>query len=132
MVLRIIYIGLIIVALAGIFGNMSSPGDLGTTFQSLQTSITTVVYAGEIEEIRTAVDEFLVLRTIQGTQDGKVLAEKIDERLNNLELVKMYCEQEISTLELSYEYNPYEKIQQICPKLKDLSFLKAVELFRLI
>lgn len=132
MVLRIIYIGLIVVALAGIFGNMSSPGDLGTTFQSLQTSITTVAYAGEIEEIRTAVDEFLVLRTIQGTQDGKVLAEKIDERLNNLELVKMYCEQEISTLELSYEYNPYEKIQQICPKLKDLSFLKAVELFRLI
>lgn len=132
MVLRIIYIGLILVALVGIFGNMLSPGDLGTTFQSLQTSITTVVYAGEIEEIRTAVDEFLVLRTIQGTQDGKVLAEKIDERLNNLELVKMYCEQEISTLELSYEYNPYEKIQQICPKLKDLSFLKAVELFRLI
>jgi len=132
MVLRIVYIGLIIVALVGIFGNISSPGDLGTTFQSLQTSITTVVYAGEIEEIRTAVDEFLVLRTIQGTQDGKVLAEKIDERLNNLELVKMYCEQEISILELSYEYNPYEKIQQICPKLKDLSFLKAVELFRLI
>ena len=132
MVLRIVYIGLIVVALVGIFGNISSLGNLSTTFQSLQTSITTVAYAGEIEEIRTAVDEFLVLRTIQGTQDGKVLAEKIDERLNNLELVKMYCEKEISTLELSYEYNPYEKIQQICPKLKELSFLKAVELFRLI
>jgi len=132
MVLRIVYIGLIVVALVGIFGNISSLGNLSTTFQSLQTSITTVAYAGEIEEIRTAVDEFLVLRTIQGTQNGKVLAEKIDERLNNLELVKMYCEKEISTLELSYEYNPYEKIQQICPKLKELSFLKAVELFRLI
>ena len=76
--------------------------------------------------------EFLVLRTIRGTEDGKELATKIDERINNLDLVKMYCNQRISTLELAYENDPYEKLQQLCPSLKSVSFTKAVELFRLI
>ena len=106
---------------------MVSHGNMTT--QNFQTSMTTIIYAGEIQQIKTAVDEFLDLRDIHDEQKRKELAEKIDERLNNLELVKIYCEQEISTLELSYEYNPYEKIQQICPKLKELSFTKAAQLF---
>ena len=123
---------MVIVVLVVFFTNIAPHADMNSTIQSLQTSITTIAYAGEFDEIKIAVDEFMYLRTIPGTEEGKVLAEKIDERLNNLELVKMYCDEEISTLKLVNENNPYEKIQQVCPKLKDLSLSKAAQLFRLI
>ena len=132
MVMRLVAIVLIAIALIGIFGNFSSQGNMISTFQNLQDSITTIVYAGEINEIKTAVDEFLVLRTISETEDRKLLAEKIDERINNLELVKKYCNQEISTLDLSYEKNPYEKLRQMCPGLESLSLSKAIQLFGLV
>ena len=64
--------------------------------------------------------------------EAEEFAKKLDERVNSLGLVKMYCQQRISTLELAFEKNPYEKVQQICPTLKNISFGKAVELFRLI
>jgi len=48
---------------------------------------------------------------------------------NNLQLVKMFCNEEISTLELVFENNPYKKLQQICPELKNLSLPKAAQLF---
>src|SRR3990170_3953464 len=103
MIMRLVAIVLIAIALVGIFGNLSPQGNLEATFQSLQTSMTTVAYAG-----------------------------KFDERLNNLQLVKMYCDEEISTLKLVNENNPYEKIQQICPKLQEISLSKAAQLFGLI
>jgi len=132
MVRRLVVVVFVAIALIGIFGNMSSQGNLGKTFENIQVSMTTVAYAGELDEIKTAINEFMHLRTIRGTDDGKLLAEKIDNRLNNLELIKIYCNQEISTLELAYERNPYKKIQEICPKLEELSLSKAAQLFRLI
>ena len=127
-----VLIFLVAITLLGIFVSITPQGNLDATVQNFQQSLTTVVYAGELDEIRKAVDEFLVLRTIHGTEDGKLLAAKIDQRINNLELVKIHCNQEISTLELVYEKNPYEKLQQLCPSLKSISFSKAVQLFRLI
>jgi len=62
------------------------------------------------ERSKTAFDKFLVLRAIQKTDDQKSLEEKIDEKLNKLELVKSYCEKEIFSFELSYKKNPYEKL----------------------
>jgi len=132
MVMKIILIVIIVVAAIGIYGNMSTQGNMAATFENMQTSMTTMVYAGEFDDIKKSLDEFLYLRTIRGTDDGKLLAEKIDQRLNNLELVKIYCDEEISTLELVYERNPYEKLQEICPKLESLSLSKAAQLFRLI
>jgi hypothetical protein len=132
MVMRLVFIVLVAIALVGIFGNISSQGNLSATFENIQTSMTTVAYAGELDEIKSAVNDFLYLRTIRGTDEGKELAEKLDQKLNNLELVKMYCNEEISTLQLAYEFNPYEKIQQLCPKLHDVSLSKAAHLFRLI
>ena len=131
MVMRLVAIVLIAVALVGVFGNLSQ-GNLASTFSNIQTSVTTVAYAGEFEEIKTAVNEFMHLRTIRGTDDAKLFAERLDEKLNNLELVKIYCDEEISTLELVYERNPYEKLQDICPKLEELSISKAAQLFSLI
>ena len=132
MAMRLIVIVVIAIALIGILGNFSSQGNMLSTFQNFQASITTIAYAGELNEIKTAVDEFLVLRTISGTEDGKLLAEKIDKRINKLELVKKNCNQEISTLDLAYEKNPYEKLRQMCPALENLSTSKAIQLFRLI
>lgn len=129
--MRLVAIVLIAVALVGIFGNLSQ-GNLASTFENIQTSVTTVAYAGEFEEIKTAVNEFMHLRTIRGTDEAEIFAQKIDNRLNNLELVKIYCEKEISTIELVNERNPYEKLQEICPKLQELSISKAAQLFRLI
>lgn len=132
MVMRLVAIVLIAVAVIGVFGNISPQGNLASTFENIQTSVTTVAYAGELEEIKTAVNEFMYLRTILGTDDAKILSEKLDNRLNSLELVKIYCNKEISTLDLAHERDPYVKIQEICPKLDELSLSKAAQLFRMI
>ena len=132
MVMRIILIVIFVVVAVGIYGNFSQQGNMATTFENMQTSMTTMVYAGEFDDIKKSLDEFLYLRTIRGTDDGKLLAEKIDQRLNNLELVKIYCNEKISTMDLVYERNPYERLQEICPKLESLSISKAAQLFRLI
>ena len=120
------------IALVVIFTNMAPQADMNGTIQRFQNSVTTVAYAGEFEQIRTAVDEFIVLRNIRDTPDGNDLAVKLDEKINNLQLVKVYCSQEISTMKLAYENNPYKKLQEICPALNDVSFARAVNLFELI
>src|SRR3990170_8736311 len=132
MVLRIVVFLIIGFAVFGIANTFLPQGTMTLTVQNLKSSIEMVAYADELDEISKVVDEFLVLRTIRETEDGKELATKIDERINNLDLVKIYCNQRISTLELAYENDPYEKLQQMCPSLKSISFAKAVELFKLI
>src|SRR3972149_8572884 len=132
MILRIALFLIIGFAVFGIADTLLYQGTLTSTVQNLKSSIEMIAYADELDDIPKVVDEFLVLRTIRGTEDGKELATKIDERINNLDLVKMYCKQRISTLELAYENYPYENLQQLCPSLKSISFAKAVELFRLI
>ena len=132
MVLKVILVAVIIIAFIGIIGNFAPQASLNGALQNLQTSAVTLVYAGEFDEIRNAVNDFIRLRTIRGTSDAEVFADKLDQRLNNLQLVKMYCSQKISTLDLANEKNPYIKLQEICPSLKDISFSKAAQLFRLI
>jgi len=132
MVVKIVLFLIVGFAVFGIANAFLHQGPMTTTVQNLKSSIGIIAYADELDEISKVVDEFLVLRTIRETEDGKELAAKIDERINNLDLVKMYCSQRISTLELAYENDPYEKLQQMCPSLKSISFAKAVELFKLI
>ena len=132
MVVKIVLFLVIAFAVFGIANTFLPQGTMTLTVQNLKSSIEMIAYADELNEIPNVVDEFLVLRTIRSTEDGKELAAKIDEKINNLDLVKMYCNQRISTLELAYENDPYEKLQQLCPSLKSVSFTKAVELFRLI
>lgn len=130
--MKIIILLLVAVTLVIIFTNLAPQADMNGVIQRVQNSVTTVAYAGEFEQIRTAVDEFMVLRTIGDTPDGNDLAARLDQKINNLQIVKIYCSQEISTMELAYENNPYKKLQEICPALKDVSFAKAVNLFELI
>jgi len=132
MVLKVILVAVIIIAFIGIIGNFVPLASLNVALQNLQTSAVTLVYAGEFEEIRNALNDFIKLRNIRGTSEGEALAASLDQRLNNLELVKIYCEQKISTLDLAFEKNPYQKLQELCPSLQDISLSKAAELFRLI
>jgi len=132
MVTKIIFFLVIAFGLFVIVDTFFRQGTMTSTVQNIKSSIEMIAYTDELDEISKVVDEFLVLRTIRGTEDGKELATKIDERINNLDLVKMYCSQRISTLELAYEIDPYQKLQQLCPSLKNIPFSKAVELFRLI
>jgi len=122
----------IVVAIIGVVGNMSPIGIMSGSAQSLYASVTTATFTGELSEIRDLVDDFLILREIRYSDDAETFAEKLDQRINNLELVKMHCAQKISTLDLAYEKNPYKKLQQLCPTLEDLSLTKAAQLFRLI
>lgn len=115
-----------------VFTNLSPQADMNSAIQRVQSSIATVAYAGEFDEIKTAVDEFMVLRTIRGTSEGDELALKLDQRINNLELVKNHCTDGISSMELVHENNPYKKLQELCPALKDISLGKAIQLFELI
>ena len=123
---------LVLVVFVVIFTNIAPQADMNSTIQRFQNSVTTVVYAGEFEQIRTAVDEFMVLRTMQDGSDKNDFALKLDEKINNLQLVKVYCLEEISTLEIARENNPYKKLQEFCPALNDVSFARAVNLFELI
>lgn len=132
MVLRLIFIAVVVIAFIGIIANFAPLASMNGTIQNLQTSVLTLTYAGEFNEIRESVNDFLKLRNIRSTSEGEALAVSLDQRLNNLQLVKIYCEQKISTLDLAFEIDPYQKLQELCPSLQEISLSKAAELFRLI
>ena len=129
MVLRLVLLAIFVVGLVGILGSLVPSATMMGIFQYLPTTVVSVAYAGEINEIRSLVDDFIELRNNRNSDDAKELAEKLDQRINSLELVKIYCGEKISSLKLAFEKNPYDKLQQSCPSLKDLSLTKAAELF---
>lgn len=131
MAIRIILLAVVIVALIGIFGNLTSQGGLSTAVKGLQASVVTVAYAGEVDQIRDIVNDFMRLRTMSSA-DAQELAADLDNRINNLELTKIYCEEKISTLELASLRNPYDRLQELCPALNDVSIGKAAQLFSMI
>lgn len=115
--------------LVGFFSNPWSQAQMDQALESLQFSFGIVANAGEIEEIRIIVNEFMELRKIRHTPEAEVKALKLDERLNNLKLVEEHCKQKISTLELAFAGNPYSKLQENCSVLSGVSSSKAVQLW---
>ena len=132
MVLKIVIFVVILIAFVGIVGNFSPQAIMTNAFQNIQTSVVTAAFSGEFNEIEGIVNDFLVLREIRNFEDVQIKAAKLDERINDLELVKSYCEEKISSLELSRESDPYERLQKICPALKSISLSQAMQLFRQI
>jgi len=120
---------LVVTALVALFVNISPDGDLNSTIQSVQTSVTTIAYAGEISEIQKAVEEFFILRTIHDKEERQLFASKIDERLNKLQLVKIYCDKEISTLEL---VNEKKSLYQITRNMSSYEKRFIFKSFRII
>ncbi len=123
---------LAIVTIIGIFGALGPSASMMGIFQNLSAPIFTIAYAGEISQISSLVDDFIELRENRSSDNAEKLAANLDQRINNLQIVKIYCNEEISSLELAFEKNPYKKLQQICPELKNLSMSKAAQLFRQI
>ncbi len=131
MVFRLILLVVVVVGLVVIFGGLIPNASMGL-FQSLPVPILTVAYAGEINQLSPLLEEFLELRQHKNSANAQEMAEKLDEKINNLQLVKLFCNEEISTLELVFMKNPYNKLQNICPELKNVSLSKAAGLFRQI
>ena len=129
MVLRIALLAVMVIAIVGIVASLMPSAMMMGVFQNMPAPILTVAYAGEINEISSLVDDFIELRQNRNSDNAKELAEQLDQRINNLSLVKIYCDEKISSLELAFEKNPYKKLQQICPTLKDLSLDKAEQLY---
>jgi len=129
MVLRLVLLIMAVIGLVVVFGGLIPSGNMLDIVQTLPAPLLTVAYAGEINQLSSLVDEFLELRQNRNSDNADDMAEKLDKKINNLQLVKMFCNEEISTLELVFENNPYKKLQQICPELKNLSLPKAAQLF---
>jgi len=132
MVLRLVLLVVIVIGIGGIFVGLIPSANMMGLLQNLPAPVLTVAYAGEINQISSLVEEFLELRKNRNADNAQELAENLDKKINNLQLVKMYCNEEISTLDLVFMENPYNKLQKICPELKKLSFSKAAQLFRQI
>jgi len=132
MVLRLVLLVIVAVGLVAIFGALIPNASMMGLMQILPAPVLTVAYAGEINQLSSLVEEFLELRENRNSDNAKELAENLDEKINNLQLVKMYCNEEISSLELAFMKNPYIKLQKICPELKNVSLLKAAQIFRQI
>ncbi len=132
MVMRLVLLVIVVVAFGAIFGGLIPNASMMGLMQILPAPVLTVAYAGEINQLTSLVDEFLELRENRNSDNAKELAENLDEKINNLQLVKMYCNEEISSLELAFMKNPYNKLQKICPELKNVSLLKAAQIFKQI
>ena len=128
MVIRLILPVVVIVGLVGILGSLVPSGTMGI-FQSIPVTVASVAYAGEINEIKSLVDQFIELRNNRHSDAADEMAQKLDQRINSLGLVKQYCKEKISSLQLAFEKNPYDKLQKICPTLKNLSISSAANLF---
>lgn len=129
MVMRLILLVIVVVAIVGILASFAPSAVMMGIFQYIPTPILTVAYAGEINQLSSLVDDFIELRNNRNSDNAKELAEDLDQRINNLGIVKVYCNEQVSTLELAFEKNPYKKLQKICPALKDLSLSKAAQFY---
>lgn len=127
--MRLVLLVVVVIAIVGILASFTSPANMMGILQYIPTPILTVAYAGEVNQLSSLVNDFIELRNNRNSDNAKELAEDLDQRINNLGLVKVYCNEQISTLELAFEKNPYKKLQKICPALKDLSLTKAAQLF---
>jgi len=109
--------------------SLLSSAEMSESVQSLQFSIATIAYSGEINEIRIAVNDFMKIRQDPYSENSKIKAQELDQKLNDLELVKTNCKNKISTIELAMQHDPYRKLQENCPILKKVSFSKATYLW---
>jgi len=127
--MRLILLVVGVVAIVGILASFAPSATMMGVFQYVPTPILTVAYAGELNQLSSLVEEFMELRNNRNSDNAKELAEDLDQRINNLGIVKVYCNEQVSTLELAFEKNPYKKLQKFCPVLKDLSLSKAAQFY---
>ena len=109
-----------------------NPWDQGQLFDGLDSvefSLIALSYAEEIDIIKKSVNDFMKIKKDPYSKESEELANALDLRLNDLELVKENCNQKISTLDLARQNDSYKKLQSICPILKNISPKQATNLW---
>ena len=128
--LRAVLLSIVMAGLIAIYLNTyTSEAQTYNILEPVYTSFALVAYGGELSQVHDIVSDFLQLKNFPTRPDAKLKATELDDRINSLEIVKNFCNQKISTLDLALENDPYGKLQQICPVLKNLQFSKAAQLF---
>lgn len=112
------------------FAQTSSNGLMSPSDENNIPTFDLIYGAQDIPKIKYIVDEFLELRKIKDTPQAQTKANDLDVEINQLVLVKKYCDEKPSSLYLAHSSNPYEELQEMCPKLKSLEFSKAVSIWR--
>lgn len=92
----------------------------------------------ELNEIRLLVNDFKELRDdAQNDNVGndvqlETRANEIDQRVNDLDLVREHCSTSISSLDLAFDSSPYASLQEKCPALQNMSLEEANKRLALI
>ena len=94
---------IIAVLITAYLNSFTTQAQLGSIIETLHTSSAFIPYVGELSEIRVLVNDFLELRKSPNSPDTKIKAAELDSKINNLDIVRKYCNQKISTLELAFE-----------------------------
>ena len=128
--MRAIFLLIVIAGLIAIYLNTyTSEAQTDNILEPIYTSFALVAYGGELSQVQDIVSDFLQLRNSPTSPDAKLKATELDNKVNSLEIVKNFCNQKISTLDLALENDPYGKLQEICPALKNLQLSRAAQLF---
>lgn len=127
--IRILVLAAGIILVLFYFANPWFQGQMLKVSKDMQISLNLASNADEVQVLREVVRDFMKLRDIRHTEEGKQLAQKLDQKLNDLNLVQDYCNGRVSTFDLAYEKDPYSMVQKQCPILKDVSMSKAVNLW---
>jgi len=127
---RLLVLTVVIVLPTIIFAQASSIGMMNPASYDNISSFDLVYGLQDIPKIKHIVDEFLELRKIKNTLQAEARAQELDLEIGQLVLVEKYCIEKPSSLYLAHSLNPYEELQEICPKLNSLEFSSAVSIWK--
>ena len=128
--MRAIVLLIVVAGLIAIYLNTyTSEAQTDNILEPIYTPFVLVAYGGELSQVHDIVSDFLQLRNSPNSPDAKLKATELDNKVNSLEIVKNFCNQKISTIDLALENDPYGKLQEICPVLKSLQLSRAAQLF---
>lgn len=127
---RLLVLVVIIVLSITVFAQTSSSGMMNSSNDQNISSFDLIYGLQDIHRIQYIIDEFLELRKIRDTAQAEIKAQELDVEISQLVLVEKYCIEKPSSLYLAHSPNPYEELQNICPKLKYLEFSKAVSIWK--
>jgi len=88
-------------------------------FDRLKVSFTILANQDELNQIRFIVTDFDDMKKL-GYEQKVWRSELLDDKINNMHIVKSTCPEPISSLELSESNHPYKRLQEVCPALASL------------
>jgi hypothetical protein len=127
--IRLLVLALIVALPIIFFAQASSNGVMNSSESNDIPTLDLIYGAQDIPKIKYIVDEFLELQKIKDTPQAQQKANDLDIEINQLILVEKYCNEKPSSLYLAHSSNPYQELQEICPKLKSLEFSEAFSMW---